>query len=511
MSRLPDFSSWAPMKRRRFLKVLGAAMAAPAVAPSVKFAANELVMGEAYAQSVAQNSPTYFMEINLRDQWDFGHVFVPPGLATNPNLSRGSTNARLPLYFETAQLIQERRNFYLTPHSTELAPHLDTIAACELFELSVGRIHGHEAANATRSPGRSYSSGAGRGAMYEREPNYTEQGNEPHFSSTPTPAAMHNFYTKQISTNVRNGVAFKGISRFHNCYHYAAGLPGGDLDRQQSVQSLLDSFPDKVEDLNIVPTPEEADALSQVLRKVDSRFFQRRGYSAGAKDRHEQNLAEVRNLLYSGEQRVISLPLTDEERAYWSADVPAQVGQTIKANIWEQVAYGFKLFAGDMARTYAVEFDYVDVHDQRTEDQMRVMARQTVLPLVRLIESLQAAGIYDRTLIAIYSLDGGRGPGASSYGNEGKNSVILAGGMVQGGYYGDVSVAENIQNGHFYQYHVPDLATGNPANVVRDNSGRIAGAAIWRTVMKALGMPDEMYGQFPDVQGHSHLPWLLRS
>ena len=172
---------------------------------------------------------------------------------------------------------------------------------------------------------------------------------------------------------------------------------------------------------------------------------------------------------------------------------------------------GFKLFAGDMARTFAVEFDYIDVHDQRTEDQMRVMARQTVLPLVRLIESLQAAGIYDRTLIAIYSLDGGRSPAAASYGNEGKNTVILAGGMIEGGYYGDISVASDTANGHRYQYHIPDIATGQPGAVVQDNSGRIPGASIWRTVMKALGMPEAMYSQFPDVQGHQHLPWLLKS
>jgi len=46
---------------------------------------------------------------------------------------------------------------------------------------------------------------------------------------------------------------------------------------------------------------------------------------------------------------------------------------------------------------------------------------------------------------------------------------------------------------------------------VTNNSGRLPGATIWRTVMKALGLPESMYGQFPDVQGHSHLPWLLRS
>jgi hypothetical protein len=505
-----DFKDWAPMKRRRFLKIMGAALAAPAIDPAIRYAANEKVMGEAYAQSQT-NRPTYFMEINLRDQWDFGHVFVPPGLATNANLRRGSTGDRAALFFTADELSAQQRNFYLTNDSLELIPHLDTIACCELFELSVGRIHGHEAANATRSPGRGYTGGAGRMPMYENEPSYSEQGNEPHYSSTPTPASLHNYHLKQTGEALRNGVSFKGISRFHNVYHFGAGLPGAELDRQQSVQSMIDAFPDRVEDLNILATPEEADTLARLLKSIDSRFFDKYGYSTGAKERHEQNLTEVQNLLYSGEQRIISLPLTDQERQYWSEGVPPQVGQNIKANIWEQVAYGFKLFAGGMTRTYAVEFDYVDVHDQRTEDQMRVMARQTVLPLARLIESLKASGMYEDTLIAIYSLDGGRSPAARSYGNEGLNTVILAGGMINGGYYGDVSVAGDRNDGHQFRYHIPDAATGNPGTAVTDNSSRISGASIWKTVAKANRIPASVYDQFPDVQGHPTLDWMLRS
>ena len=83
--------------------------------------------------------------------------------------------------------------------------------------------------------------------------------------------------------------------------------------------------------------------------------------------------------------------------------------------------------------------------------------------------------------------------------------------MIQGGYYGDISVESNVGDGHRFQYHVPDMQTGLPGPVVRDNTSRIPGAAIWRTVNKALGMPESLYGQFPDVQGVPHLPWLLRS
>lgn len=507
--KLPRFDHLPDTQRRRFLKLMGAALAAPIVPTSLRNDAMSLVMSEAYAQDLADGGPTYFVEINLRDQWDFGHVFVSPGLATNANLRRGPTGSRCALFYNNVS--QQADNFYLTEDSLELAPHLDNIAACELFELSMGRIHGHEAANCTRSPGRGYNSGNGREAMYANEPNYSEQGNEPHFTSTPTPAALHNYWQKQLQDKpLRNGVTFKGISRFHNVYHYGAGLPGAELDRRQTVQELLDAFPDEVRDLNILASPEEAATLSQLLKGLDRRFFQRYGYSTAAVDRHDANLNEVTSLLYNGQTQVISLPLTEAERTYWSEGVPPQVGQNLKANIWEQCAYGFKLLSGGMTRSFSVEFDYVDVHDQRTEDQMRVMARQTVLPLVRLIESFKAAGMWDRTLIAIYSLDGGRSPAAASYGNEGKNTVILAGGMIKGGYYGDISVAGDSGDGHTYRYHIPDATTGAPGAAVTDNSGRLPAATIWRTVMKALRIPVDVYGQFPDVQGHPELNFMLR-
>jgi hypothetical protein len=497
--------------RRRFLKMLGMATAAPLIPEAVRLAVHDMGGGVAWAEEQAK-PPVYFIEINLRDQWDFGHVFAPPGLATHGNLRRGETGRRAAMFFEQNQLFQEANNVWLSPQSVALRPHLDTIAMLDTCELSVGRIHGHEAANATRIPGRGYNGGAGRRALYEGEPGYHEQGNEPHYGSTPSPAALHNYWQKQSGV-ARNGLTFKGISRAHTVYHFGAGLPGAELDRVQSVESLLQSFPDKVEDYNILPTPQEAELIQRLLKRADKRYFDRYHYSSSAQLNHDVQLTEAQKLIYVGEPKIFKLALDEAERGYWSADVPDQQGVPggMKANIWEQVAYAYKLIANDVVRSVALEFDYVDVHDQRTVSQMEIMAKQTALPLARLIEQLKARGIYDRTLIAIYSTDGGRSPAANSVGSEGKNSVMLAGGMIRGGYYGDVRVAGDDGDGHVYSYHMPDLATGIAINDgSTGNDKRVPGAHVWRTVMKALQIPDAVAAQFPDVAGAHPLAWMLR-
>jgi hypothetical protein len=140
---------------------------------------------------------------------------------------------------------------------------------------------------------------------------------------------------------------------------------------------------------------------------------------------------------------------------------------------------------------------------------MNAMGLQCALPLTRLIESLKLAGIWDRTTIAIFSADGGRTPAANSYGNTGKNTLVLAGGNVKGGYFGDVGVAGDTGGGHSYSYRVPDPTTGVPMAPVTDNSNRLNGAHAWRTVMKALEIPDEVVSPYPDVVGYQPLPFML--
>lgn len=506
----PHIESIHPCRRRGFLKLAGAMLAAPAVPAAVRFAVNEQLVGEAQAFGIENSQPTYFVEINLRDQWDFMHVFVPPGIATHTGLIRGGSGTMCTLFHDPSTLTYHpQTNFYTTPESAALVPHLDQIAMMELSEICTGAIHGHEAVNATRSPGRTKQMAPGKAAVWENEPGYGEQGNDYYYSSTPTPACLHNYWQKQLSSGLRNGITLKYISRFHSVCHYGAGLADAELTRIQSVDQLFQTFPDTMEDLNVLPTPEEAQLLSDVMNRVDARFFERYGYSEMARTRHATNLGEAAGLWHTGEVKIVSMPLTEEERAYWSADVPDQVGDNKKANIWEQAAWAYKLLSNDVTRTVSLEFDYLDVHDTRGENVMTTMGRQCALPLARLIESFKAAGIWDRTTIAVFSTDGGRAPSANSYGNSGKNTLLLAGGNVAGGYYGDVGVAGNSGNGHNYNYRVPDPVTGTPQAPVTDNSNRLNGAYAWRTVMKSLQIPDEVVNQYPDVADYHPLRFML--
>ncbi len=493
--------------RRRFLQLMGLALAAPTIPAALRQDAFALI-GRAEA---AEHLPTYFIEINLRDQWDHGHLFVAPGLATNVNLKRGEYGRRAAMFYDQSQLKKCANDVYLTPESLALEPHLDHVALIETCELSRGAIHGHEAASPMRSPGRDYNPRSGALAMFKNDPvDNFPQGCEAFYGTVPTPATLHNFVWK--ADGVHNGIAFKGISRsIHTAYHFAAALPGAELDRYQSQESLLRAFGKPVASTGIIPTRNEAEAFARILQRVDKRFLQKRGTAQHAIDSHDANIKEAQAILSAVNTRSVSLPLTPEESAFWSDGVPDQVTTNpVKAQIWEQVAYAFKLVSSGVARTVALEFDYVDVHDQRTEDQMRVMTLQVALPLSRLIQKLKDAGIFERTLVALYTTDGGRSPAAASSGNEGKNSVLLAGGMIRGGYFGDVRVAGDESDGHLYSFHAPDPVTGAPGPGYTNNDGRLAGSRVWRTVAKAMGVPDGVANQFSDVSNVSPLPFLLR-
>jgi hypothetical protein len=505
----PRIADLAPCKRRDFMRWTATILAAPAIPAAVRFAINEELFGEAKAFAVEDSLPTYFIEMNLRDQWDFGHVFVPPGIATNmANLVRGGSGDALSFFFTADQITAAGNNFYLTPDSLMLMPHLDNIAIVETNELCTGAIHGHEAVNAMRSPGRTKSADPGKNPTWMNEPGFGEQGNDYYYSSTPTPAALHNYVQKSIDPDLINGITMKFISRFHTVCHYGAGLPNSELTRIQDVQMLLDTFPATVEQLPLA-SPEEAAMLATALKRADGGFFGRHGFSEVARAAHDAALSEAEGRWYHT-PKVIDLPFTPEEQTYWQSGVPDQVGDILKANIWEQSGWAFKLLSNDIIRTVSLEFDYLDVHDTREEPVMKTMAAQSAIPLTRLIESIKAVpGMWERTVIAVYSADGGRTPSANSYGNEGKNSFILCGGMVKGGYYGDVQVAGNTGTGHTWNYISPDQSGAPTVPVGGDNSGRLNGARTWRTVMKALGVDAEVISQFPDVASVQPLDFML--
>jgi hypothetical protein len=500
-----------PVARRRFLKLMGAALAAPAIPSAIKLAANDLVRNAAAAPANAADA-TYLIEVNLRDQWDQGHIFVAPGLATHSGLRRGTNGRAAAIFFQQGELTRGSTGVYLTPDSRVLEPYLDTIAMIDCCELSRGAIHGHESANALRSPGRTYTSGNGRVAMYKNDPiSNFPQGCEAFYSSTPTPASLHNFVQKGLDPALRNGIAFKGISRsIHTCYHFAAGLAGAELDRIQSRNALFQAFPESVQDLNVMPTAAEADLFARIVGKVDPKFLAARRHPQKSVDGHTAAVEEAKNLLHSGMKKVVSLPLTAEEETFWKTGVPNGPGG-VKGQIWEQFAWAFKLVSNRLVSSVALEFDYVDTHDSRDAAQLAIETKQCAISLARLITKLKEAGIYDRTLIAIYTTDGSRSPAAGSSGDEGKNTIILAGGMIKGGYYGDIRVAGDDGNGHRYSFHAPDPVTGAPGMGYTNNDGRLPGSVVWRTVMKALRVPDDVCAKFPDVANAKPMPFLLRT
>lgn len=235
-------------------------------------------MGTAYAQSILDKTPpTYFLEINLRDQWDHGHFFVTPGLATDPNLRKGETSKAAALFFTQTELRLMANNIYLTEDSMELAPYVDTIAMIDCCQLPQGAIHGHEAANPLRSPGRSYSHTANMLPMYNNDATSNfPQGVEAYYYSTPTPATLHNHLQKEAAPTLHNGYAFKGAGRsVHTTYHFAANLPNAELDRFHSPQALINAFASSPTQPEIIPNAKDAQILTSILQWLDKRCFER--------------------------------------------------------------------------------------------------------------------------------------------------------------------------------------------------------------------------------------------
>ncbi|HET6281313.1 MAG TPA: hypothetical protein VFH73_10110, partial [Polyangia bacterium] len=327
-------SDLPPAARRRFLKQLGAALFAPGIPLALRYGVNDLLMGTAYAAAAEDNAPTYFYEHNSRDQNYWIQVALAPGLATNANLIKGETGKKVSFFFQQGDLTKTSNGVYLTPQSKALEPHINNIAFVPLCELTPGAIHYHNAANRNRSPGATVTPGPGQLPMWTRDP--TKQfptGVEKMTSAFPTPASLHNYLQKKISSGIRNGVAFKGITRDkHTCFHYGAGLEGSELDRMYSVDQVYKAFPESVDGValpQVLETADEAELFARILKKVDPSFLARRRLPKSAVDDHGFELNAAQKLLFNpsvtpGAAGKVTIPLTAQEIAYWKEGVPEQ-------------------------------------------------------------------------------------------------------------------------------------------------------------------------------------------
>ncbi|MBX3252350.1 MAG: DUF1501 domain-containing protein [Myxococcales bacterium] len=504
--------------RRRFLGALGASALAPALLPLRRLGGP---FGGSARAALPDDGGTIFIEICLRDQWDQMHVFVPPGIAGASRIHRGETGDQITFFAQPDEL-RTAGGVILTADSAELAPHVDTVAQLDFGVPTAGDIHGHEAANPLRTPGRRRDRLPGYMSLFDNDPASGDGGNMRDYGTVPTPSSIHNHWSKLLDPSLRNGFAFKGVSRSnHTVFHFAAGLPGGELDRIRSRRELFDLFPPFVDDPSLLRTPREADAVQRLLSRVDRSFFARRRVTDAVRDDHERQIDELREQLHVAEPRVVSLPITDEEREYWGSGVPSQMctradrdsyecgdGQ-VKAQIWEQVAYAYKLVSAGMVRTVALEFDYMDLHGYRPEQAVRTQAQQLARPLARLIARLKADGLYERTVIAVYTVDGSRAPHANSYGHDGKNTLILAGGRIRGGYFGDIRLSDEGSRNRV-RYHPPDEGGAPTSEAFEGVRGRLDSARIWRTVAEAAGIPRAIIDEYAEVQGKRPYSYLLR-
>lgn len=533
MKQLADRLRALPVvERRRFLKAIGAALAAPLAPSAVRFLARELEVSEARAQSAEQG--TLFLEVNLRDQLDLMHVMVPPSIAKYPNRSVGTRGQQLSMFAPQSELKEFPNNVFLTNDSLELGPHIDSVAMLDTGEAAIGGVHGHEAGNGMRSPGRKMDAGAsGRPPMWlgdaPTEGSHAA-GSEELYSWSPTPASFHNYYQHKLGARIDNGFAFKGISRYkHNVYHYGAGLPSSELTRVFAKDDLLTRYGGSV------ALPEKDPLLAAIRARPQPPYRKSSGAGYAA-------LRERYGSIEPLSAQTYPLDLTAEEIARWSAGVPPQFcahgdieiytcpedfGKELdrlsdiysKAQIWQQFAYASKLLRGGRVRSIALEFDDMDLEgdDARPEQVLRTYAQQVARPLARLIEDLKAAQLYDRTIIAIYTTDGSRTPAANSYGNDGKGTILLAGGRVRGGYYGDITITGSVPDGgHTYAFRAPDPKTGELLPSVTnwgDPTKRTPSGAVWRTVVQAAGIPEAEYsGKFdPLIDEASALSFMLKS
>lgn len=498
------------LERREFLKYVTAFMALPIISESTRNAMAEVLLGSpAHAQAVG---PVNFIEICFRDQWDFQCLFMPPGVAAQ----YANAQNRLP---PAGMPIQERRNFFVTANAAELRPHLDDIAVMELGQICVGSVHAHEAANPLRSPGRSYTGGAGRLDMstVDKRPGGRVEGNEVYYSSTPTPAILHNYYSKMQTPGLTNGVILRSTLRadIHTYYHFEANLANAQADRFFDKDTFLNKFAGTTIPPTSSSSAKYGSLVAQFIKRLDDAHLQRA--LANAERAKQGANADALSTMFGGVSPTpISLTLSAAEEAMWKTGIGPQVicpgddaNQCVaQGNKWhpsELFAYAGKLLQSGKVRTVAIDFDLSDVHTNRTKFMMDTQAQQSGMTLARLINFLKANNMWSNTVIAMYTLDGSRSMDTNSTGQDSKNAIVLAGGKINGGYYGDI----RYNNGNFI-YHRPDDAGLPVATGVTDGSQRVPAADVYKTVMAAAGIPMTVLDGFTDVKAGKVLQYMLK-
>lgn len=510
MTKNSLWKSLPPIQRRQFLRWLGLATAAPWVTESTRYGIFDMIGGEALAQNQT-NLPTYFLEVNFRDQWDFGGAFIAPWLGKNrANIStEGDAGAAI---FSQIKAVPNT-NHFITSEADEIMPHMGDVAVMELGEDVIGGVHGHEASNALRSPGRSKQTAAGKTDMasVDKRPGGRVGGNEVHLSSTPTPAILHNYHQKKNGFS-RNGVLLRSAIRrnVHTFYHFEANLPNAQLDRFFDKNSLFSSFAKTPATQQSLLSRHEK-LIFSLLGQVDKTYLNK---LKSPEKRLEDHRLAMDNLSVPKEN--FSLQMSGEEVSRWSKDIPGQFtcpGDNVdkcaaaagSMNLGEMFGYVAKLFINDIVRTAAVDFDFHDVHTRRNAFIMQTQGNQTAKPLARLITELKKAGIWDRTVIAMYTLDGSRSIKRNSTGRGTKNAVILAGGKIKGQYFGDIRYKSQSE----VTFHRPD-DNGNPiADGTTKGDKRVPSADVYKTVMNAAGVPDNLINTFPDAKGGKRLNYFF--
>lgn len=500
----------APNERREFLKFVAALIALPIVSPRTREAIAEVILGSpAHAQGTG---PMNFLEICFRDQWDFQCLFVPPGVAA----AYANVQGRLP---PAGAPIQERLGFYVTPNAAELRPHLDDIAVMELGEVCVGSVHAHEAANPLRSPGRSYTQTAGKidMATVDKRPGGRVAGNEVYYSSSPTPAILHNYYSKLTTPTLTNGVILRSTLRadVHTYYHFEGNLANAQADRYFDRSTFLNRFGNTTVSPTLTSAQKHGALIAQFVKRLDDAYLAR-ALANTARPKQGANADALQTLFNNSTAPPLSLQLTATEESYWKNGVGEQVvcpGDdaqqcTVQPGKWhpsELFAYAGKLFLSGRVRTVAIDLDMTDVHTNRTKFMMDTQAAQSGKTLARLITFLKNNNLWSNTVIAMYTLDGSRGMDSNTTGQDTKNAVVLAGGKIRGGYYGDI----RFTNGSFY-YHRPDDA-GNPVATGTTGAGqRVPAADIYKTVLSAAGVPLATIDGFSDARPGKVLNYMLK-